>query len=77
MDISGRNLQCAICESLIEANQPFRIFSGALCSEGDKTNPRTRVTGPVRSTQKYASFTVCGNEECGTTAIGRIWRGTL
>ncbi len=75
MDISGRNLKCDVCEADIGANQPFRVLTGALCSEGDKTNPKTKVTGLVRSTKRYLSLTVCGSEECGTTAIGRIWRG--
>ncbi len=75
MDLTGTHLVCCVCEAPIEEHQPFKVFSGALCSESEKPHPKSKILRPVRSTQKYLSVTVCGKEECGSTAIGRIWRG--
>lgn len=75
MDISGSTVTCEVCGKVAAPNEDFRIFTGARCAEGDKPHPKTRKLRPVRSLKKYIYVVVCGAEECGTTGIGRVWRG--
>jgi hypothetical protein len=75
VDITGSTVTCDVCETVIEPDANFRIFSGALCAEGIKPHPKTGLTRPVRTLKKFVYLVVCGSEECGTTIIGRLWRG--
>jgi hypothetical protein len=75
IDITGSTVRCEVCETVLQPDENFRILTGALCAEGLKPHPKTGLTRPVRALKKYLHIVVCGSEECGTTAIGRLWRG--
>jgi hypothetical protein len=75
VDITGSIVKCDVCEVVLQPDQEFRILTGALCAEGIKPHPNTGRTRPVRTIKRYVYLVVCGSEKCGTTAIGRLWRG--
>lgn len=77
MDITGTDLTCEVCGTLVGMGEDFRILTGALCSEDEQKHQRTGVVRPVRNIKKYVYLIVCGNPECGQTAVGRIWRGVV
>lgn len=75
MDITGNTITCEVCGKVVAPDETFRILTGASCSEGERPHPKTGLTRTVRKLKKYVNLTVCGSEECGSTGIGRIWRG--